>query len=813
VRPPSLFEDVAGAILDGTPVDWAGVESAAAAADQPLVEQLKTLAALRSVRQSSDMPGGPATVSWGHLRVFERIGHGAFGDVHRAWDTRLDREVALKLLPPESDDADAPGSSVIEEGRLLARIRHPNVVTIYGAERIDGRVGLWMELVKGRTLEQALQDGTTFTSREVAHIGVELGRAVGAVHAAGLVHRDIKAQNVMVEDTGRLVLMDFGTGRELEGASDANVAGTPLYLAPEVLAGGTADARSDVYSIGVVLYHLLTGSYPVEGRDLADLRRAHAARAEATLPSSAREIPSRLRRVIARALDPNPERRPDGADALAASLSTLERGPALLRRTSYAAAAVVVMTVAAVVWGQREPTPAAEPASPSATTDAPVIAVMPFTNLSTDPDSDYFVDGLTAEVIRNLADIEGLQVRSQGSSFSLKGKPRDLALYQAQLGVNLILEASVLRVDDRLRATVQLVQVPDDVVLWSEPFDRRVDDVFAIQDEISTAIATRLRLTLGRSRRRYQTNLPAYEAYLRARTVVSRRGTESAQQAARLFQQVIDMDPTFALAHAGLADAYAEMSWQLTGLSLEEGLEGMRPAAEAALELDPQLAEAHAAMGLTYAREREWDLATASFERALDLNGTLTQVRVNYAQTLVTMGQVDKALQLLETARTTDPLSPMVKRELAWTEFIDRRFEEAITDFRAALEDDPGLPFTTQGLARALTFAGRPEEAIEVWLHKPASDGDWERWLAHAYVRAGRREDLDRLIEADRNGHPYRQALIYSALGDIDKTFEYLNQSVDVAPHRTAQMLVYPEMALLRGDPRLDALRTRLNLH
>ncbi len=813
MKPPSLFEDVAGAILDGTPVDWASVESAASAADQPLVEQLKTLAALRSVRRSSDMPGGSATVSWGHLRVFERIGHGAFGDVHRAWDTRLDREVALKLLPPESDDADAPGSSIIEEGRLLARIRHPNVVTIYGAERIDGRVGLWMELVKGRTLEQALQEGTTFTSREVARIGMELCRAVAAVHAAGLVHRDIKAQNVMVEDTGRLVLMDFGTGRELEGASDANVAGTPLYLAPEVLAGGTADARSDVYSIGVVLYHLLTGSYPVEGRDLADLRRAHAARAEATLPASAREIPSRLRRVIARALDPKPERRPDGADALAASLSALERGPALLRRTSYAAAAVVVMAVAAVVWGQREPTPAAEPASPSATAEAPVIAVMPFTNLSTDPDSDYFVDGLTAEVIRNLADIEGLQVRSQGSSFSLKGKPRDLARYQAQLGVNLILEASVLRVDDRLRATVQLVQIPDDVVLWSEPFDRRVDDVFAIQDEISTAIATRLRLTLGRSRRRYQTNLPAYEAYLRARTVVSRRGTESAQQAARLFKQVIDMDPTFALAHAGLADAYAEMSWQLTGLSLEEGLEGMRPAAEAAFALDPQLAEAHAAMGLTYAREREWDLATASFERALDLNGTLTQVRVNYAQTLVTMGQVDKALQLLETARTTDPLSPIVKRELAWTEFIDRRFEDAITNFRAALEDDPGLPFTTQGLARALTFAGRPEEAIDVWLHKPASDGDWERWLAHAYVRAGRREDLDRLIEADRNGHPYRQALIYSALGSIDKTFEYLNQSVDVAPHRTAQMLMYPEMALLGGDPRLEALRARLNLH
>jgi len=803
VRPPSLFEDVAGAILDGTPVDWTSVDSAADETDQPLVEQLKTLAALRLARQPAASPVGMTSTSWGHLRVLERIGRGAFGDVHRAWDTRLDREVALKLLPPESGGAEGPGSSVIEEGRLLARVRHPNVATIYGAERIDGRVGLWMELIQGRTLEQALQDGTTFTSREIAHIGVELCRAVGAVHAAGLVHRDIKAQNVMVEDTGRLVLMDFGTGRELEGASDAGVAGTPLYLAPEVLAGGTATSRSDVYSIGVVLYHLLTRSYPVEGRDLADLRRAHAARAEATLPSTARGIPARLRRVITRALDPNPERRFESADALAETLATLERAPTLLRRASYAAAAVAVMAVAVILWSQREPAPTA----------VPFIAVMPFENLSTEPDSDYFVDGLTAEVNRNLADIDGLQVLSQTSASWFKGKPRDLRAYQAQLGVNLILEGSVLRVDNRLRANFQLARVPDDVLIWSERFDSTVDDVFALQDEISNAIATELRLTLGRGQRPYQTNLPAYEAYLRARTVVSRRGTESAQQAARLFEQVIEMDPSFALAYAGLADAYAEMSWQLTGLSLEEGLRGMRPAAEQALALDPELAEAHAAMGLTYAREREWDFATASFDWALELNPTLTQVRINYAQTLVTMGKLDEALTQLDVALTTDPLSPMVKRELAWAQFVDGRFEEAIASFRAALADDPGLPFTTQGLARALTFAGRPEEAIDVWLHKPASDGDWERWLAHAYVRAGRQADLDRLVDAHRNELPYRQALLYSALGDVDRTFEALDRAVDSAPHRTAQMLVYPEMALLRGDPRLDALRERLNLH
>jgi tetratricopeptide (TPR) repeat protein len=239
----------------------------------------------------------------------------------------------------------------------------------------------------------------------------------------------------------------------------------------------------------------------------------------------------------------------------------------------------------------------------------------------------------------------------------------------------------------------------------------------------------------------------------------------------------------------------------------------MRPAAMRALEIDPLLAEAHAAMGIVYARERDWANAAKSFERAIELNPTLTQVQTNYSQTtLLPTGQLEKAQQLLETALTRDPLSPMVHWDLAWAQFCAGRFDEAIANFQLVLAGDPGFPFANQGLARALTFAGKPEDAIAVWNRKPASDGDWERWLAPAYVRAGRRAEMERLIAAHRSEHPYRQALIYAALGDKDRTFEALNGAVDLAPHRTAQMLVYPEMALLGGDARLDALRTRLNL-
>ena len=818
MRPGPLLEDLAGAILDGTPVDWNRVDSLAEQADRPLVEQLKTLAAMRLVGRGGGSPEQREPKSWGHLRVLERIGRGAFGEVYRAWDTRLDREVALKLLPCESPGAGSSAPAIIEEGRLLARVRHPNVVTIYGAERIDGRIGLWMEFVRGRTLEQALRDGATFSAKDITRIGAELCRAVSAVHAAGLLHRDIKTQNVMVTDEGKLVLMDFGTGRELDGTSETNVAGTPLYLAPEVLSGGAATIRSEVYSIGVVLYRLLTGAYPVVGSDLAQLRRAHTLQEGADRRIDGPGITQRLRRVVARAIDPDPNRRQSSADSLGAALTALQRAPTPVR-VAYSMAAAAIIACALLVWNPGLRNQFLRP--PSATTLAgagepavnlPVIAVLPFKNLSSEPGSDYFVDGLTSEIIRNLAVIDGLQVRSQTSSFWFKNRPRDLRAIGEQLRVNLIVEGDVLRVGERLRINAQLVLIAGDVPLWSEGFDRTMEDVFAIQDEISRAIVNKLRLTLGRGQRRYQTNLATYDLYLRARTLVARRGTESAQQAARLFEQVIANDPAFAPAHAGLADAYGAMSWELTGLSLEQGLTGMRPAAIKALELDPLLAEAHAAMGITYARERDWENARKSFERAIELNPTLTQTRTGYSHsTLLPLGQSEKAQELLGAALTIDPLSLAARRELALAQFIGGRYDDAIANVRNVLAEDPDFMFANQLLARALTFSGRPAEAIAVYESRPAN-GDWERWMARAYVLAGRRLDVDRLVEAHRNEHPFRQAIISAALGDKDRTFEALDRAADLAPHRTALTLACPEMAMLRGDPRLDRLRKKLNL-
>jgi len=806
VNPKPALDGIADAILDGTPIDWHGVDTDGLP-DKALVEQLKTLAALRRIRANASMP--PESWRWGHLQVFERIGHGAFGDVHRAWDPRLDREVALKLLRSDVLDDEGSGSAVIEEGRLLARVRHPNVVTIYGAEPNDGRIGLWMELVNGRTLEEALRSGRTFTAAEVTRLGVELCAAVAAVHAAGLVHRDIKAQNVMLDDAGRLVLMDFGAGHEGDESTAKATAGTPLYLAPEVLSGGAATRRSDVYSIGVVLFRLLTASYPVFGSDLADLRRAHAAGdGDARLERA--EIPVRLRRVLGRAIDPDPDRRYAGADMFGAALAALERAPTIRRVAYGAAGAAALLAALAITWnpGLREMLMRSPAAAHAAKT--PTIAVLPFVNASSDPGNDDFIDGLTSEVIRNLAVIDGLQVRSQTSSFFFKDRPRDMREVAKQLQVALVVEAYVQRIGNQLRIHAQLVRVPDDVPVWSNRFDRTLDDVFAIQDEISLAIVNELRLTLGRGRRRDQTDLAAYDLYLRGRALVARRGSESAEQAARLFEQVIVIDREFAPAHAGLADAYATMSWAID--APETALAGLRPAAVNALQMDPELAEAHAAMGTTYAREFDWENATRSFERAITLNPNLSEIRTSYStSTLLPQGHAAKALDILAVAMEMDPLSLAVKRDVGMAQFFAGRYEQAIVNLRQVIAADPDFTYAANLLARALTFAGRPEEAIALWESRPQPN-DWERWLMPAYVKQGRRADVDRLLNLPRNAHPYRQALNYAALGDKERTFEALSRAAVAAPQRTAAVLAYPEMSLLRGDPRLDRLRKRFNL-
>jgi serine/threonine-protein kinase len=821
-----IVSDLARAILDGTPVDWRAVDSTAHETERPLFDQLRILATLADFHRGQRAVAETGT--WGHIRVLEPIGTGAFGHVYRAWDTRLDREVALKLLPAGSDAGDARASSIIQEGRMLARVRHPNVVTIYGAERIGDVVGLWMERIDGETVEQRLRRESPLKPDEAIEIALQICQAVSAVHRAGLLHRDIKAQNVMLAKEGRAVLMDFGTGWEIGEASASTdaLAGTPLYLAPELLRGGEATIQSDVYSIGVLLYRMLTGTYPVCARSLPDLRLAHDRGDRADVLATRRDVPRRLARIIERAIDARTERRYDSVAALAAALAAMRPRAAIIP-LKYAIAAAAALAVGGLLLSERSlrhdrqapatqaglPQPAAVPRR----SDGPAIAVLPLRNLSTDAGSEEFADGFTEEIINSLAARERLRVRSRASSFAFKKDRRDLRDIAKQLDVTLVLDGSVRRSGNRFRVDARLVQVGSGATLWNESFDTDIGEVFAVRDRITRSVAGRLGSQAAPARTAYGVNPELYGRYLTARALVSRQrgggGVQSAQKAVEYLQQVIALDPAFALAYAGLADAYAYMSlptYQGMPVSKAQGL--MRTAALKALELDPNLAEAHAAMGVVYARDLDWASSEREFQQAIALNPSLSQVYTSYSFfTLRPMHKFEEAERLLSGALQSDPLSLDVWREIGEVHFTVGRYDEAITLLQRVRAVDPELRDAAVVLARALACRGRVEEAIALYdtIDPPATGVPHYR--AYAYAKAGRRSDAEALAVAN-DRYPYRAAIIYTALGDRDRAFEALDRTADHEPQRVPLLLTWPEMASLRSDSRFLAMRKRFGL-
>ena len=801
--------DVAAALADGTPVDWeSAARSITTEDDRRLLAELRFIGGI--ARPPLTPPKTELSIdSWGPLRIVEHVGRGTFGDVYRAWDSRLDREVALKLLRHTESDDEAHASTVIQEGRLLARVRHPNVVTVYGAERLNGQVGVWMEFIHGRTLEQELRDTGPFDVDRVITIGIELSGALATVHRAGLIHRDVKAHNVMRDADGRLVMTDFGAGCELDAnAEDAacELAGTPVCVAPEVLAGQAVTPQSDIYSLGVLLYHLVTGTYPVRGRSLKEVRDAHARGIRTALRDARPDLPDTFIRIVDRALDPDPRARYEGPEALGAELAAFaavterERTRTKVSRT-WKYAAIGVFLVVAAGFG-----PLARWLMP----DTPTIAVLPFRNLSGEAESEYFVDGLTDEIIRNLSVIEGLEVKSQTSSFTFKDKPRDLRDVGHRLGANLVVEGSVLRSDGRLRVNAQLVRVADDVPLWSSRFDRELKDVFVIQDEISRSIVNELRLKLGRGQRRYNTNLAAYELYLKARAHVRHIGPAPARTAADLFEQVIAKDPAFAPAHAGFVDAWATMSINSSGAAADEAFAKMKPAAEKALQLDPLLAEAHAAMGVVLARDRNWNEAETAFRRALDLNRNLPTIRSSFVlSTLFPQGKVAEALNQVRAALSTDPLSLDLQELLAYVQVSAGEYDASIDRGRRIVATESASNHARAVLARALFQKGEKAEAINR-LEQLGRGSD--NFRGYAYGATGRRAEAEALA-AQHKDFPARLVLIYAGLGDKDRTLEALDRMAAERDPRVGIYLTYPELAFIRDDPRLPAFRRKLGLH
>jgi TolB-like protein len=530
--------------------------------------------------------------------------------------------------------------------------------------------------------------------------------------------------------------------------------------------------------------------------------------------------PRRLRRVIGRAIDADPDGRHPTADAFCTDLERAAREPGR-RRWMWLGAAAIVLLVPAL-WLAREsgwitgrPGTSRVAASliaafgvpPPAVLAAgvrPAIAVAPFRSAS-DPDSSLIAEGLMHEVVRSLAGLEGLDVRSAGSSLAVGDRVTDPPRFGRQMGANLVLEASVFRSSGVLRVTAQLVRVADNVVVLPMAFESTDRDALAVQEQVSLAIVNRLRLH-GLGRRRYQLDPRLSDMFFTARALQAKRRTDNAAKAVRLFEEIIEADPTFAPAFAGLASALGAFSRATPSVEAPPPDPRMRPAAERAIELDRFLAEAHAAIANLYARDRDWERARASFLRAIELDPTLTTAHSEFVLTvLLPRGEMDEALRVITAARLTDPLSLDVRRVMALVQVDTGRYGDAIESARWVLDRDRDFPFADLWLGRALVLSGRADEARPILERK-----NWG-YLGYLYAVTGRRAEAEALAAANPDD-PASQMLVYGGLGDADRAYRALERAAQLHWWRAATWMLRPEVAVLRGDPRLAALRARMGL-
>ncbi len=723
------------------------------------------------------------------------------GVVFRAEDTKLRRTVALKFLPEKIGRDPQAKKRFLREAQAAAILDHPNICPVYEVDESEGEMFLTMAFIEGRSLKDRIAEGP-LPLIEVLNIAVQVCEGLEAAHDKGVVHRDVKPANIMLNREGQVRITDFGLA-SLEGGADLTrpqtVLGTAAYMSPEQVRGEKTDGRTDIWSFGSTLFEMTTGRRPFVGEHGQAVRNEILNEAPPN-PSVLRpDIPAGLEEVILKCL------RKSAADRFPEFESLLE----VLQGDSV-----------------RRPSAAAEPApSPDA---LPSVAVLPFVDMSTAKDQDYFGEGLAEELIHALARLQGIRVVARTSAFALKGMKLDVREIGKMLDVRAIVEGSVRKSGNRLRVTAQLVDARTGLHIWSERFDREERDVFDIQDEISLAIVEHLKVTLLAGEKtalhkRSTADTEAYNLYLKGLYFVARPNPEAIGKALNFFHEAIDRDPNFALAHAGVATVYSTLGIMNLAPPAE-----MYPKAKAALEktlaLDPDLAEAHAvAAVLEFWFEWNWTAAEKSFGRVLALNPGDAMSRGHYAWLLMSRRRFEECLAEIKRALTLDPLMPLF---YAWSIGLHGavgRNDEALAEFLRLQQIEPnfGLAYFHAGMA--YYRKGLIDEAIET-LQKGRPlvifPGWGEVMLLFCYLKKGDRKRAEQALTEvleDRKRLPVSPLSLawgFAALGDFDSAFEWLETAIRERDTLTVFVHVYTEALVpaLARDPRFGPILDRLKL-
>ncbi len=771
-----------------------------------------------------------------HYQVLERLGGGGMGVVYKARDLKLKRLVAVKFLPPELTRDQEAKERFMQEAQAASSLDHHNICTIYEIDQTsDGRLFMVMALYDGETLRDRLRRGP-LPIEQALDCALQVAQGLQKAHAAGIAHRDIKPANLMFTSDGVVKIVDFGVAK-LIGQTGMTGPGTTLgtvaYMSPEQTRGDDVDERTDLWALGAVLYETIAGQPPFGGEVAVAVATAIQQRDPVPLTSVRSGVPLDVERLVARALRKAQDERFQTAADFAAELRRVRRDSDPSGHPTFAGTAVHAGPVSA----------------------NPSIAVLPFANTGGDPDNEFFSDGITEEIINALTRVPSIDVVARTSAFAFKGKNADVRAIGRELGVGAVLEGSVRKFGKRLRVTVQLINVADGFHLWSDRFDREVEDIFAIQDEISETITRTLTERLApaaapaaepvaepvtqappaarpkpaeaappdvpKPAEPPTRDVDAYTLYLKGRYHWNRRTNDSMRTAVGLFEQALAHDPDFAPAHAGLADCYTLLGWvAFGGLAPHEAFPKARAAARRALALDPTLAEAHNSLGWTQlVYDWDWEGAERSFTKALDINPRYATAHAWYAMHLCWTGRMEQGIEHAVRAQELEPLSLIIHTLAGWVYYFAKRYDESIAQCRKTLELDPGYIRAHLGLGWAHQQQGKLDLAKSEFARGVELSGHSPRYVAALgalnAIEGDREAALSAIAELDDMSKrmyisPADRSVVFAALGDADETMANLERAHDERSGALVYMRLDPDFAPVQSDPRFTDLVRRM---
>ena len=771
-----------------------------------------------------------------HYEIVAQLGAGGMGVVYRARDHRLGRELALKVLPAESMDNANARARLLREAQMASSLNHPHIAHIYEVGEDRDLLFIAMELVEGHPLREMIgQSG--LSSETVLRLGSPVANALAYAHQRGVIHRDLKSANVMITPEGRVKVLDFGlakrvaeedsekTSPDLSLTGSGMLVGTPNYLAPEVLLGGKADPRSDVWAMGVLLYEMASGKLPFGGASLAELAGSIV---NATPAPMSGRIPTAVQAVIGRCLAKDPGKRYRNGGEILVVLESLLAGTTTAgvrggpRRGWLAAAGVGVVGLGiALALG---PFHLGDRLGKGGRPRIASLAVLPLANLSGDPNQEFFADGMTEELITQLAPIRSLKVISRTSVMQFKNSKKPLGEIAKQLGVDGIIEGSVQRAGDRIRITAQLIEAKDDHHLWAKSYERDFRDVLALQSDVAGDIAGEIQLQISpqesaKLANRRPINPKAYELYLKGRYLWNNMNPGDVPKAIDFYEKALALDPGDARYSSGLADAYLALVQVYGSMPTKEGMAKVKEYARQALAANENSAEAHSSMACALFFG-DWNVpgAEQQVRTAIDINPGYGTAHIVYSVILASMGKLDEAIAQDQLATQVDPMSMIAHWNAVSTLVMARRFDDAIALAKRAMELDPQSLLPQGGTAHIHELKGEYGAALDIYERVlPESEGGKAlvAKMRQAYATSGPkgywRVVYEARLKAGGSQNAVQLAVACGYVGDIDRAMKYLDQAYE---ERQADLLwinVEPSFDPLRSDPRFQALVQRVD--